>query len=524
MREDRQRLVYDVLRRYERGESIRQIGMVKGIARKTVRRIVRGLEQRRADGDDALLREGPRPRAPRLSKLDRYVELVTCLIKQYPDITAQRVFEELRADGFDGKYSIVRDYIRELRPKRARRAHDPVHTAPGQQAQADWSPYRLEGGEPIQAFSIVLHHSRYQWADFAHDRQRITLLRHLVDAFADFGGVPWEIVFDSEKTVVDRWELGQPIVNLTFLDFAAYYGFAVHIAPRADGAYKGCVERPFWFFETNLFNGRTFRRFDEARRLLRWWLDERANPRIHRSTRRRPDDMLAEELPAFKPLPPHPYDTSEIGWRIVSGLHRIEHDTNTYTVPRNYVGHRVCVRATANTLEIYDGFAKLLARHERAPRGAGHDSELPEHRRQPRIDIDKVIERFDAWGEAASRFAANLREGQRYAGVELCHILDLQSHYRLEDILAAIDHALAYRACTATALQRILQAKAQPLVIQDIVAQRVRAEIRRTLVKAPVRQRPLTDYQGLFSQSDTPDDPEDENGPCDPNPTPTNDS
>jgi hypothetical protein len=63
-------------------------------------------------------------------------------------------------------------------------------------------------------------------------------------------------VFDSEKTVVDRWENGEPVLNLGMMDFAAYYGFENHIAPRADGAYKGGVERPFWTVEQNFFNGR----------------------------------------------------------------------------------------------------------------------------------------------------------------------------------------------------------------------------------------------------------------------------
>jgi hypothetical protein len=392
-----------------------------------------------------------------------------------------------------------------VRPKPSRRAYDPVVTPPGKQAQADWSPYTLDSGDKIEAFSAVLHHSRYQYADFSADRKQPTLFRHIVRAFDAFGGVPHELVFDSEKTVVDRWELGEPVVNLAMLDFAAYYRFAVHIAPRGDGAYKGAVERPFWFLEKSFFNGRTFNSLDEARKTLAWWLENRANCRKHRTTRRLPVEMLAEESPLLKELPAHPYDTSEICWRIADGFHRVELDTNTYTVPRAYVGFRLCVRSTESTVQVYDGYARLLATHERAPHGAHEECELPEHRRQRRIDIDKVMQRFETWGEAAACFAAQLRQRQRFAGVELSSVLALQARYRLEDILNAIEQALAYHVCKAGAVKRILQVNAQPLLFKDVVADRIRAEIRRTLERVPVRQRALDTYQQLLTNS-RPDD------------------
>ena len=75
-RGDRARLVYDVVRRLERGESIRQIARAKGIARKTVRKIARENARRRSEGDSSLERAGVKPRAPRPSKLDPYIETI----------------------------------------------------------------------------------------------------------------------------------------------------------------------------------------------------------------------------------------------------------------------------------------------------------------------------------------------------------------------------------------------------------------------------------------------------------------
>lgn len=511
MREERRRLVYEVVRRHARGEPIRQISRVTRVSRKTIRRIIKEHETRRQQGDDALAREMPKPRAPRASKLDPYVDRIQQLLDEpdFEGITAQRVFEIIGDEGFEGGYTIVREHVRRVRPRGRKRAHDPVVTAPGKQAQFDWSPYTLPGcGIAVNSFSLVLHYSSHQFADFTLDRTRPTLLRRFVAAFDDLGGVPKEVVFDSEKTVVDRWELNRPIVNLAFLDFATYYGFEVHVAPRGDGAYKGGVENSHKTVESNFLNGRRFHDLEDARTRLRVWRDRFSATRPHRTKRRLRLELYLEEKPHLQPLPVHPYDTSEIVWRIADGFHRVSLETNTYTVPRNYVGERLCVRATEDRVHIYDGVARLLATHEQAPRQAHEDRTLPEHGRQRRIDIDKVEQHFQLWGEQAATFAARLRERQRYAGRELSSILAMQSRYRVEDILAAIRHALDYDACNAKALQRILQVRATPLDLHDVVADRIRAEIRHALRRAPVRQRQLEAYQELLAGSDE-DDMED---------------
>ena len=212
--------------------------------------------------------------------------------------------------------------------------------------------------------------------------------------------------------------------------------------------------------------------------------------------------MYLEEKPALQALPARPYDTSEVAWLIADGFHRVHFETNTYSVPRAYVGVRLCVRATEAAVRIYDGAARLLAEHERVPRGAHEDRELPEHRKQRRIDIDKVVERFQLWGEGAATFAARLRQRRRYAGRELSSILTMQARYRVEDILKALEHALAYGACSAKAVERILHVRATPLDSSDVVTARIREEIRRALRRTPVRQRQLDFYQEAITGRD----------------------
>jgi hypothetical protein len=57
--------------------------------------------------------------------------------------------------------------------------------------------------------------------------------------------VPHESVTDTMAGVVDGWECNQPILNIRFVDFAAYYRFAVHVSSRRFPRYKGKIGRPF---------------------------------------------------------------------------------------------------------------------------------------------------------------------------------------------------------------------------------------------------------------------------------------
>ena len=70
-------------------------------------------------------------------KLDPYKGIIQERLEAFPLLTAQRLFEEIRAAGYDGSYTQVKVYVREVRP---RPAPDPVvrfETAPGEQAQVD---------------------------------------------------------------------------------------------------------------------------------------------------------------------------------------------------------------------------------------------------------------------------------------------------------------------------------------------------------------------------------------------------
>ena len=126
---------------------------------------------------------------------------------------------------------------------------------------------------------------------------------------------------------------------------------------------KGLVERANSYLETSFLPGRSFEDVADFNRQLTGWL-QRANQRIHGTTRVRPSEAIFEDRGAMMPFPPVAPDPS---WRYATRLprdHYIRVDTNDYSVNPRFVGRRVEVTVTLNEVVVTcDGTE--VARHRR---------------------------------------------------------------------------------------------------------------------------------------------------------------
>lgn len=512
MNDARRQLVYEVVKRTRRGESQRAIARALEIAWRTVKRILAGEEARRAGGESALERELPKARAPRPSQLDAYDEKITAWLEQYPDLTATRLHEKLAGEGFRGRYTIVREHLKALRGRqKPARADQIVETAPGQQGQFDWSPFKLANEDIENVWSYTLSWSRARSFAADDNQRQTTILRRLAASFEELKGVPYESVTDTMAGVVDGWEGGRPILNIRFVDFAAYYRFAVHISPRRYPKYKGKVERPFRYIDENFCNGRTFRSREEFREGLAWWRDTHAMQRPHPKTGRTIAEMLDEERPHLQPLPRVPYDTRDVVQRLVDSTAHILYATNLYPVPEANIGELVYVCVGPKRLEVFDRGVHRLAELQRIPDGAGQ-TQASDRRRRGRYDVTLLQERLAAWGPAAEDFAQKLRARRRYPGAELDHIVKLQVTWATDDIVKALAHATAYGAFDARAVERILEARHKPRRLAEQIADATRGHLREVMKDHPVEQRALSSYETLrtgdgFRKEEEPRDP-----------------
>ena len=495
----REDLEHQLVTLHAQGWSIRSLSRHFGVGRNTVRRILRKHQSERVQGQDST---GRGATLPRVSKLDPHLPRIRTLLDQFPDITGERVYEELRAEGYEGGISILRERLRSMRPCPKKEPVVRFETDPGLQGQMDWSPYPIRftrsGKATVLCFSYILAFSRRQYIDFTYHRDFHTLIRRHRDAFDFLDGVPRQCLYDGEKTVVMRFEAGHPVYNPAFIAFITHYECQPVAVRRART--KGKIERPFQYVEGNLLNGRQFEDFEHLRAVARWWIREKSDRRVHETTGRVVIELFSEqEKTALLPLPEHPYDCSEVAHRVCRVDGFIEFETNLYSVPYQYVAEILVLKATEEEIRCYSPELELIARHERLPAGASKMVENPEHRIHPKVryGLEPVRESFLALGEATETFLAGLQDKHpRNCGFHARSILRLKEHFAAQDINAALRHATAYHAYDAKAIERILKAKAKPRTLESIRNDRAAETLKQAL--PVIRQRRLEDYCTLI--------------------------
>lgn len=253
-------------------------------------------------------------------------------------------------------------------------------------------PFTKQGPTRLKCFSFILGFSRRQYVHFCERENQLTLQRQHIAAFERFGGAPREILYDRQKAVVLRREAHRNIYNPAFLGFAAHYGFRPVALPRRSPKLKGKIERPFQYVEGNLLNARELATKADLDALATWWMDHTSDTHMHDTTGERPIDRFARERDALLPLPGHPYDTAEVGYRVVSDDAFVRWDDVPYSVPPSAVLDLVVVRVTEHELFVYSADLTALARHEKAPRGHREPVVDPAHRpkKKSRHDVEAL--------------------------------------------------------------------------------------------------------------------------------------
>jgi len=297
-----------LLRHYlEQGVGKAELARRFGVSRRTVYNWI-GTGQLDRDLDDAAVHYAPRPSVSR--QLDAYRGIIQARLQSYPLLTAQRIFEEIRAAGYSGGYTQIKEYVRSIRPRVPLEAVQRFETPAGFQGQVDFASFNLPWGRRY-ALLVVLGYSRLIWLKFFTRQSMQCLFAGLESAFGFFGGVPQELLFDQMRAVVigdDRMSKGALVMNAEFLRFAAHWRFR----PRACRPYraktKGKVERPIRYLRESFFYGRTFLNDADLNAQAEQWLQRTANRRKHRTIEESPTVRFErDERQSLQPLAKSPY-------------------------------------------------------------------------------------------------------------------------------------------------------------------------------------------------------------------------
>jgi transposase len=284
------------------GKSIREIARITGLSRNTVRRYLRS---------KAWL--AYKKRSARPGKLDPFKHYIEERLKAAKPhrLPASVLYREIVPLGFDGCERLVRNFIRPLRSQPATEPVQRFETEPGQQMQVDWCVFR-RGANPLSAFVATLGFSRASYVEFVTS-ERFEVLRYCHEqAFAYFGGVPQEVLYDNMRTVVqqrDAHGTGRHRFHPGLWDMAHHFGYRPRLCRPYRAQTKGKVERFNRYLRNSFFYPLQSRLKQvglvldaaTANAEVRRWLDEVANCRMHRETGERPVDRLAKE--PLQPLP-----------------------------------------------------------------------------------------------------------------------------------------------------------------------------------------------------------------------------
>lgn len=139
---------------------------------------------------------------PKTTKLDAYKQQVDQWLEEAP-YSAVRILEKLQEQGFERKYSILKEYVRGKKMDLNEKATVRFETMPGKQGQVDWAFFEdclvYEDGKwkKLYCFLMVLGYSRMRYIEFVTDMSTNTLIRCHQNAFRYFGGYPEEILYDN---------------------------------------------------------------------------------------------------------------------------------------------------------------------------------------------------------------------------------------------------------------------------------------------------------------------------------------
>jgi transposase len=428
----------EVLRlHYLEGTSIRLIAKKMGLARKTVRQILGRTPALPAT-----------PRAPRACPLDAYRDAVRTMLSDAPEMRATTVLERLRAVGYRGGITVVRDLVRELRPRAAREVFLTLQHTPGEMAQVDWADfgYALPGcPRRVSAFVMVLAYSRMLHLEFTLSQSQGSLLRCIERASRFYGGITHVDVFDNMRTVVLEHKT-TPVFHPRFVQYAAARGFAVTACRPRTPTGKPDVERGIGFVRERFWPGRRFASLLDLNRQAASWRDDFANARVHETTGKIPALVFEhEEKKRLAPLPRTPFDTDDIFGTGITKTFRVSFDRNRYSVPPRLVSQSVVVRGDDDTVRIFLA-TKEVAVHARSW-GIGEDIEHPTHRlaalaTKQRPDASTLPAALDSLGETGRTYARLFAASSRSVQREMVRIVFLVELFGASATASAIDEVM----------------------------------------------------------------------------------
>ena len=377
-----------------------------------------------------------------MAALEKYFDENKTIGKQ--QVNAKTAWLALREKYAIGE-STVRRYVNELRAKNPE-GFIPLDFEPGEMMQVDWCEVKVSiQGHIWKAplFCAVLPYSYAIFAMITPNMKTPCFLEALAAAYQFFGGVCERALFDNLRQAVFAGSGKEAIKQERFRLFEAHYAFEAVFANAESGNEKGAVEnlcavvRQVAF--TPIPKGNNLKEIQEQ--VIRRCLDYIRFHKI-RDRSRAIAPMFEEERAKLMPLPLKPFAAYVEVSAVVRSNLTFYFESTKYSVPQDYIGKTVAVRATAYHIEAwYQG--KLICSHIR-PFISGEHQYLPEHyldllQSKPRAIPNAAPLKYGVLPPELEKFRKLNRDKDKFE--QLANILLLSRHVDATVLLDAVKWA-----------------------------------------------------------------------------------
>ena len=281
--------------------------------------------------------------------------------------TATRIYDRLVEElGFTGGETTVRRLVSQLR-ENPQEAFVPLAFPPGDAIQIDFGEATVYLSGVKTVVNLFCARLCYSGAPLvlAYRRQNEeSFLDALIQVFQYFGGVPRRVIFDNGKVAVKDGFGAHARKQAGYAALAAHYGFEAIFFNPASGNEKGLVEGLVGYSRRNTcVPVPKVESMEELNCLRREKCRKYLSHQI-RGKKNKVGSMLAEEKEKLYPLPKYPFDPCKRSTGRVDRFCTIRFDSNNYSVPCEFCGREVSVKASPETVSIYLG-GTCIAQHKR---------------------------------------------------------------------------------------------------------------------------------------------------------------
>lgn len=336
-----------------------------------------------------------------------------------------------------------------------------IKRKPGELLEVDWAgqtTFIIDNitGEFITVYVFVatLSCSQYAYVEAFLSMNMESWITAHVNTYNYFGGVTRILVPDNLKTGVDKVSRHETKINKTYHEMAEYYGTAVIPARVKHPKDKPVAEGTVGIISTWIIASLRHQQFfslQELNSAMRLKLEEFNQKPFQKRQGSRKSAFLEEEKALLLPLPATPYELATWSIASVQYDYHIIADKNHYSVPFEYIRHKVDVRMTSKIIEVFFHNHRI-ASHVRVRNQEDQVITVPDHMPEKHKRYLTVnSEYFKDWAVSVGPHAAIVIKAILSAhkvekqGYRSCtSLMKLADKYSLSRFEEACERALSY--------------------------------------------------------------------------------